>query len=76
MAVTKISISLEPLLAKEIRREARLGHRKVSTWVAEVIREHLRQRHAAAALETFEADHGPITDEELTEARKQWPFPG
>jgi metal-responsive CopG/Arc/MetJ family transcriptional regulator len=73
MAGTKISVSLDQPLAKEIRREARTAHRKVSTWIADVVREHLRQKEAKAILDDAVAARGPVPKELRDEVRRQWP---
>jgi hypothetical protein len=73
MAGTKLSISMERPLATEVRRQARAAKRKVSTWITDVIREHLRQQEAAALLEDLDAEHGPVPKQLRDEVRRQWP---
>jgi metal-responsive CopG/Arc/MetJ family transcriptional regulator len=73
MSSTKISVSLDEPLAKEIRRDARASKRKVSTWLAEAAREYLRQKHARKLLEELNAEHGQVPANILDEVDRQWP---
>ena len=73
MSSTKISVSLDRPLAKEIRRDARASKRKVSTWLAEAAREYLRQKQARKLLEEMNAEHGPVPQEILDQVDRQWP---
>jgi hypothetical protein len=73
MGSTKISVSLDEPLAKEIRRDARASRRKVSTWLADAAREYLRQKHARKLLEELDAEQGPVAQDVLDEVDRQWP---
>jgi hypothetical protein len=70
---TKRSVSMDRNLAKQVRREARLARLKTSTWITEVIREHLRQNEARSLLEELDTEHGPVPKALSDEVRRQWP---
>jgi hypothetical protein len=73
MAVEKLAISLDPELLAEVRTDAEANGETVSGWLADAAARKLRRRAAQLVLQTFEADHGKITDEELAEVRALWP---
>jgi hypothetical protein len=71
---TKLAISFEGSLAAQVHRAAKLEARgNVSAWLAEAARRHLRQQALKQAIESYEAEHGVITDRELAEVRALWP---
>ena len=72
MVATKLSVSMDHNLAKQVRREARAAKLKTSTWIAEVIREHLRQNEAKALLQELDAEQGPVLEELVADVRRQW----
>ena len=43
----------------------------VSAWMTAAARRELRLRDGLAAVAEWEAEHGPLTDEELTAARRR-----
>ena len=67
MAVEKLSISLEAELAKLIRSAAAEDGVSVSTWLAEAATARARQRALREALDAFDAEHGPMSEEERRE---------
>jgi hypothetical protein len=73
MAGTKLSVSIDEKLAKQVRREAHAARLKMSTWITQVIREHLRQKDAKILLDDLDAEHGPVTKELRDKVRRQWP---
>jgi hypothetical protein len=61
-------------LAEQVVGAARLESAgNVSAWLAEAARLRLRQKALREALAAYEAEHGEITQAELTEARRAWP---
>jgi hypothetical protein len=50
----------------------------VSSWIAQAAAERLGRERLAAAIAEYEADAGPITDEEIAAARARtaWQPPG
>ena len=63
MTVARLAVSLEPDLAREIRRAA--GRQPVSAWLAEAARQRLRSEQLLRVVEAWEAEHGEITEAEL-----------
>jgi hypothetical protein len=70
---TKLSVSIDQQLAKQVRREARESKLKMSTWITEVIREHLRQKEAKQLLQELDREHGSVPETLSNEVRRQWP---
>jgi len=68
-----MSVSFDRKLAKLIRREAKRAGMSVSAWVARAAEGEARLAAAARLQEEWEAEHGPITDEELARAEALWP---
>ena len=73
MGAEKIAISLVPGLADEIRSAADDEGKSVSGWLADAAQRKLRQRAARQALESYEVEHGSISEDELREVRELWP---
>jgi post-segregation antitoxin (ccd killing protein) len=67
MSVQKLSISLPGALATSVRAEAKASGVSVSAWVAQAIRAQLRHRALGEFLVAWEAEHGPLTAEELAD---------
>jgi hypothetical protein len=74
MPAHKFAISFDEELAKNVARAAEEDTGgNVSAWLAEAARERLRKVEAWKLLKELEAEHGPISEEELAEVRRQWP---
>jgi hypothetical protein len=74
MPAKKLAISLEGKLAKQVERAAKSESQgNISAWLADAARLRLRQLAAKEALRAYEAESGPITDDELDEVRRLWP---
>lgn len=58
---TKLSITLEEDVARELRRVA--GVRGVSAYINASVRQHLQSGRLRALLDEMERDAGPIPDE-------------
>lgn len=70
----KLAVSFEAPLADQIQLAAsQETHGNVSAWLADAARQKIRQRALAEAVAAYEAEHGEITNEELTEVRRAWP---
>lgn len=66
MSVVKRSVSVDAELWDELVREAGAG--PVSPLVNDALAHYLRRQRGLAAVAAYEAEHGPFTEEELTEA--------
>jgi hypothetical protein len=71
MKVDKMSISLDAGLAAEVREAARRSGQSLSAWVADAVAEKRRSEALQEVLDEWEAEHGPIPDEELARARNE-----
>lgn len=63
----RLTVTLPGDLVNEVR--ARAGRGGVSAWMAQAAAERLGRDRLAAAIAEYEADAGPITDEEIAAAR-------
>lgn len=63
MTVTRLAISLEKNLARQIKRSA--AGEPVSTWLADAAQRKLRSEGLRTLVAEWEAAHGEITDAEM-----------
>lgn len=63
----RLTITLPGDLVEEVR--ARAGRGGVSFWIAQAAAERLGRERLAAAITEYEADAGPITEEDIAAAR-------
>jgi hypothetical protein len=69
MAVRKKrSISIPPELDAEIAAAARDAGVSYSAWIAQTARKEFTIRAGLEAVSQYEAEHGPFTSDEITEA--------
>lgn len=68
MKVDKLSVSFDPDLGDSVRDAARRAGRSLSGWLAEAAADKLRSDALADLLRDWEAEHGPLTEEELARA--------
>ena len=69
MTVARLAVSLDPALARKVRRAA--GNQTTSAWLADAARSKLRSEGLLEAVEAWEAEHGRITETELAEAARR-----
>jgi post-segregation antitoxin (ccd killing protein) len=65
MTVDRLSVTVDPTIAREVRQAASDLGVSVSSWVAEAIEARLRNQRLREALDTWEAEDGPLSEEEL-----------
>ena len=70
MAVEKFSVSFEPDLGRSLRSAAATDGVNVSAWMAEAVRQRLRNDALGQALSEILAEEGWSREELLAEARK------
>jgi hypothetical protein len=70
MKVDKLSVSFEPDLGDAVRSAAAQAGKPVSSWLAEAAASKLRAEALAEFLSAWEAEHGPLTAEEVTRAER------
>ncbi|MEX1141297.1 MAG: hypothetical protein WD993_05500 [Thermoleophilaceae bacterium] len=68
MPVEKLSISLDKRLVDAIRSEAASRGITVSGLIAAAVEERLAIARGLKAVAEWEAEHGPLTEEDLAEA--------
>lgn len=71
MKVDKMSVSFEATLGDEIRRAAHAAGVGLSSWLAETAARKLRAETLREFLDTWEAEHGAPTPEELARAEAE-----
>ena len=77
MTVSKVSISLDPDVAERAREDVAAGKAKsLSSWLNEAGRARAEREELATVLaEIFDASGGPLTEQELSNARAQLTSP-
>ena len=71
MKVDKLSVSFEAELGDAVRAAAKRSGAGISRWLAQAAATRLRADALSEFLDEWEAEHGPLTDEELTTAAAQ-----
>ena len=67
----KLSVSVPSELAAAVRR--RVGARGLSGFVARAIAHELEREQHGACLAELDQDLGPVSEAELSRARRAWP---
>ena len=75
MKVDKLSVSFDPNLGDAVRAAARRSGRGLSGWLAEAAAARLRAEALADVLDSWEAEHGALTVEELAQATAELGLP-
>lgn len=70
MRVDRLSVALEPALGAAVRRAAARSGSSVSGWISQAATDRLRNDLLGAALDAWEADIGPFSEEELDAAAR------
>lgn len=66
--VVKKSVSVPDVIWSEAERTADVRHITVSALVTEALENYLQIQAGLRAVDEWEAEHGPLTEEELAEA--------
>lgn len=69
MAVDRLSVTMDPALGVAARAAAAGAGMSVSAWIAEAVAEKVRHRLLGEVLDTWEAEDGALTEQELSAAR-------
>ena len=67
-----MSLSFEPELARRTREAAEAAGRTLSAFVAEAVEYRLKLEAARQLLEEWQAEQGPISEQERARARSRW----
>lgn len=70
-----MSVSFDPELGDAIRAAAAQHGQPLSSWLAEAAASKLRAEALIAYLDAWEAEHGPLTTEELAVAERELRLP-
>ena len=65
-----MSVSLDLELGDAIKASARRRSQSVSAWIADAVRDRLRNEALADAVSAWEAQFGELTESELAEAER------
>ncbi len=68
MNVDRLSVTMDPELGKSVRDAAAKAGVSVSNWLGAAAADHLRNQRLGSALDIWEADFGPLTENELDDA--------
>ena len=74
MTVTRLAVSFDQELARAVRRAA--GAEPTSSWLADAARRKLRAQGLLRVVHDWEAEHGALSESELSVARKKLGRPG
>ncbi len=66
--VDRLSVTMPPQLGAAVRQAASRQSLSVSAWLADAADAALRNDALGAALDAWEAEHGPFTEQELQQA--------
>jgi hypothetical protein len=67
----KLAITVDPEVYAQVIAAAEAEGISVSAWMTAAARRELRLRDGLAAVAAWEAEHGPLTAEELAAARRR-----
>jgi len=71
MAVDRLSVALDANLGADIREAAAARSMSVSAWLASAAQDKLRNQRLREFLDEWEAEDGPVTDEERAQAQRE-----
>ncbi|HSJ59952.1 MAG TPA: hypothetical protein VK895_01880 [Jiangellaceae bacterium] len=66
--VDRFSVTMPPEIGAAVRKAAAQQGRSVSSWLADAAADRLRNELLGAALDAWEAEDGPFTQQELDDA--------
>lgn len=66
--VDRLSVTMPPEVGAAVRDAAERAGTSVSSWLTAAAVQQLRNELLGAALDLWEAEHGPFTDDELNTA--------
>ncbi|HEY6988482.1 MAG TPA: hypothetical protein VH369_08860 [Bryobacteraceae bacterium] len=66
----KLAITIDPKVHEKILAAAARDRVSVSAWMTGAAREALQRRAGLAAIVEWEKEHGPLSAEEINEARR------
>jgi predicted transcriptional regulator len=70
MTMDRISITVDAELGQAVRQAAAAEGVSVSSWASEALADRVRKHSLRAFLDEWEAEAGPISDEDKAEAKR------
>jgi hypothetical protein len=71
VATKKVTITLPEELLEEAKELAQDAGLPLSTWIADIVQHEIRIQAGLAAMREWEAEDGPLTEEELAAAEAE-----
>jgi hypothetical protein len=75
MPVERFSLTMDPKLGAAVRQAAAHAGMSVSEWVSEAVADRVRNELLGIALQRWQEENGPFTEEELDDAREEMGYP-
>jgi len=75
MPVDRFSLTMDPDLGAAVREAAERAGVSVSAWLSKAAAERVRNELLGIALERWQEENGPFTEEELDDAREAMGYP-
>jgi hypothetical protein len=75
MPADRFSLTMDPDLGAAVRQAAEREGMTVSAWLSKAAAERVRNELLGIALQRWEEEDGPFTEEELDDAREELGFP-
>ncbi|MGH2843534.1 MAG: hypothetical protein ACRDKL_08115 [Solirubrobacteraceae bacterium] len=73
--VDRLSVTMPPEIGEGVRRAADQQGTSVSTWLTQAATDRLRNQLLGVALDQWEAEDGPFSEDELARAASQQDLP-
>lgn len=70
MPVDRFSLTMDPELGAAVREAAERAGTTVSAWLSQAAADRVRNELLRVALDRWEEEDGPLTEQELEEARE------
>jgi hypothetical protein len=74
MPVERFSLTMDPELGAAVRQAAERSGMTVSAWISKAAADRVRNELLGIALQRWEEEDGPLTEEELDDAREEMGF--
>jgi hypothetical protein len=74
MPVERFSLTMDPELGAAVRQAAERSGMTVSAWISKAAADRVRNELLGIALQRSEEEDGPLTEEELDDAREEMGF--
>ena len=72
MSLDRLSITVDAELGRAVREAAAAEGMSVSSWASEALDQRVRNHFLREALDAWEAEDGPLSDEDKAEAKRAY----